>query len=917
MKRTLTALLLGILLAALPAFAMRAQATPIYITFVWHMHQPIYWPGESVSETSAAGHYSFSVLDVHTSRTGPYTTWPSDAIATARAAGLNMGGTQVSLTGSLLENLDSLEYSGLGFSGWRNPWANAASWLTAGGNPAVDLIGFGYFHPLSALIAPQDVATQIRLHREALQRRFPGYPVSKGLFPPETAFSERIIPALNDAGIEWVVVDNIHFDRTLTDYPYSAGSNLYPPNRADQRHSFATDWVQLNGIWAPSPVSAPFGYQPHFAEYIDPASGQSYRVIVVPGARYEGNEDARGGFGALDYEGVLSQLEPYNTDPDHPILMVLHHDGDNYGGGTDSYYHANFANFVSWIVANPTRFQFISIQDYLDQFPPADGDVIHVEDGSWSGADNGDPEFLKWNGDPGTDGYSPDRTSWAILTAATNRLQTAAALNGEPTLAEIYDASTAMGRAFRHFLMAEASDYWYWDNSENGIWDSHPARASNIAMAEIDPMLSGVTTESVPPYIYPPQREPYNPGEIEWGTEPTTSDLTVWTFAYDTSGLSRVELFYRFDSDGVVDAQNHTYGTSDWCVVPMTARTIAPRTDPAPAHMADEYSVTIPGLGGNLIDYYVEAEDNNGNVARTSLRHVWVGTGSGGTGPGASVGHYPAAPVSHSLITIYAHSAGSVHWGVNGWTEPAAEYWPEGTTAFGDNQSVETPLAGPGYDGRYVAVLGPFNGAAAVTELNCVIHYADDTWSSPDMTVAVTAGGTDPVVELAEPADGVQVEGTIRLIAAASDDTAIASVAFQVDGSEVGSVANPPYELDYDTGALSSGSHTITAVATDGDGNTASDSATVEVGGSAGGECFVGPEADAGVDSGDADCCLGDLGAPDTDDPDSGTDPGPKDDGCSCASVGSTGTGRLPSLLLLGFALLFAGALRRRVGGSV
>ncbi|MBU1241143.1 hypothetical protein KJ865_15620, partial [Myxococcota bacterium] len=843
-------LLAALFFVGLWGFVPRAHGTPIYITFVWHMHQPIYWPGENVAETSSAGHYSFSVLDVHTSRTGPYTTWPRDAIAAARAAGLNLGGTQVSLTGSLLENLDTLESAGLGFSGWRNPWNETATWLTTGGNPAVDLIGFGYFHPLSALIAQEDVATQIKLHREAIQRRFPGYPVSRGLFPPETAFSERIIPALNDAGIEWVVVDNVHFDRTLTDYPYSAGSNLYPPNKADQRESIATDWVQFNGIWAPSRVSAPFGYQPHFAEYIDPQTGQSYRVIVVPGARYEGNEDARGGFGALNYDEVLSQLEPYNTDPDHPILVVLHHDGDNYGGGSDSYYHANFQAFVNWLVLNPTRFQFISIQDYLDQFPPDANDVIHVEDGSWSGADNGDPEFLKWNGDPGTDGYSPDRTSWAILTAAKNRMQTATAIEGEPTLAEIYDSSTTMGRAWRSLLMAQASDYWYWDNSENGIWDSHPARASNIAMAEIGPILSGLGTESVPPYIYPPQREPYNPGEIEWGTEPTTSELTVWTFAYDVSGLSRVELFYRFDSDGQVDAQNHTYGTSEWCVVPMTARTIVPRTDPAPAFIADEYSVTIPGLGGNLIDYYVEAEDSLGNISRSGLRHVWVGTGGNGTGPGASVGHYPQAPGKNSLVTVYAHAPGKLHWGINGWTEPPAEYWPSDTTAFGDGQSVETTLTGPGYDGRYSTVLGPFNGTTAVTELDYVIHYDDDSWSASDVLVTVdTAPGSDPLVELVEPAEGARVEGIIRLIAAASDDTAVSSVTFLVDGSEVGSVSEPPYELQYDSSALSAGSHVMMATATDDGGNAVSDSHTVEVGGSGSGECAVGPQPDAGVDS--------------------------------------------------------------------
>jgi len=54
----------------------------------------------------------------------------------------------------------------------------------------------------------------------------------QGLFPPENAFAPRMIPELLKAGIEWVLVDNIHFDRAHVDYPWTSGSNLYPPNPA-------------------------------------------------------------------------------------------------------------------------------------------------------------------------------------------------------------------------------------------------------------------------------------------------------------------------------------------------------------------------------------------------------------------------------------------------------------------------------------------------------------------------------------------------------------------------------------------------------------------------------------------------------------------------------------------------------------
>jgi len=45
----------------------------------------------------------------------------------------------------------------------------------------------------------------------------------------------------------------------------------------------------------------------YWVQYTDPATGVVSRVIAVPGARYEGVEDGRGGFGAFQYQAVMSQ----------------------------------------------------------------------------------------------------------------------------------------------------------------------------------------------------------------------------------------------------------------------------------------------------------------------------------------------------------------------------------------------------------------------------------------------------------------------------------------------------------------------------------------------------------------------------------------------------------------------------------
>lgn len=727
MKKALT-----ILFFTAVCFAARSQNPPVYIAFLWHMHQPIYWPYESVVQTDAQNRYGYSVTDIHNQRSGPYNSWPHDAVS----QGLSMAhfGAQVSFSGSLMENLNNLKNNGnSNFSNWTSQWNAARAWTTSLGNPRMDLVGFGYHHPLMGLVPYLDIRKQIQAHKLIFSQNFIGN-YSKGIFPPENAFSERMIPAFVDEGFQWVLVDNIHFDRACTGYPFSTNGNVYEMNKADQVNANPADWVALNGLWAPTQNSAKWGRLPHYAQYIDPATGAVKKMIVVPADRYMGNEDARGGYGALNYDAVMSQLASYNTDPNHPILIVLAHDGDNYGGGTDSYYHGNFGNFVSWLQSNPTRFVCTTVQDYLQLFPPDTNDVIHVENGSWSGADNGDPEFLKWNADP-SNNYSADRNSWGVITAAQNIIHTA----------EQVDASNVNTQNGWHYLMnGEASDYWYWDGSQGGIWDAHPTQAANLAiMAAQSVAHSGA--DLTPPTIYIPQREPYNPGGTEWNTA-MPSDFKVWTYAYDMSGLKYVKLKYRTDHNGInspLTDHNETYaGGSDvtgWAEIAMTGTAIASQAPATPVFKALEYAATITGLRDTLVDYYVEAMDSNNNVAKSAIQHVWVGGNSGsGTVGNPNVSWTPANPTYNDTITITvrnASQAAKLHWGVNftstsAWALPDPVYRPAGTTVFSGGGAVESDMSGPAASTLTIK-LGPFNNAAqAVQSLAFVIHYNNNTWDN-------------------------------------------------------------------------------------------------------------------------------------------------------------------------------------------
>jgi hypothetical protein len=94
-----------------------------------------------------------------------------------------------------------------------------------------------------------------------------------------------------------------------------------------------------------------------------------------------------------------------------------------------------------------------------------------------------------------------------------------------------------------------------------------------------------------------------------------------------------------------------------------------------------------------------------------------------------------------------------------------------------------------------------------------------------------TPDTTPPLVTITSPANNATVSGTATLLASATDNVAVASVQFKLDGANAGAVIlSAPYTLALATSALSNGNHVLTALATDTSGNAAtSASVTVSV----------------------------------------------------------------------------------------
>jgi hypothetical protein len=89
--------------------------------------------------------------------------------------------------------------------------------------------------------------------------------------------------------------------------------------------------------------------------------------------------------------------------------------------------------------------------------------------------------------------------------------------------------------------------------------------------------------------------------------------------------------------------------------------------------------------------------------------------------------------------------------------------------------------------------------------------------------------GTAPTVSFTAPTNGSTATGTLMLTASASDNTGVASVEFFVGGVSAGTDSSAPYALSVDTNNYSDGATTLTAVARDAAGNSASASISVTI----------------------------------------------------------------------------------------
>lgn len=214
-------------------------------------------------------------------RVKAYQYGPKNSVQTL--LGLPNGGAQVNYSGCLIENVNSLANASVwGYNqGLQNDFTQAKNWKTSGGQPRMDLTGFTFHHALAPLISERALRMELRTHKLISTETFGG-DYSKGFWPAESSFPERIIKVLVQEGFEWSVIANSHLARILDDYPLTYGTsgvNIDPPNTADKVATKGVNWLngQIDGRGGS--FAAPYTYQAHKAVSVDPETGTELKMV--------------------------------------------------------------------------------------------------------------------------------------------------------------------------------------------------------------------------------------------------------------------------------------------------------------------------------------------------------------------------------------------------------------------------------------------------------------------------------------------------------------------------------------------------------------------------------------------------------------------------------------------------------------
>ena len=223
--------------------------------------------------------------------------------------------------------------------------------------------------------------------------------------------------------------------------------------------------------------------------------------------------------------------------------------------------------------------------------------------------------------------------------------------------------------------------------------------------------------------------------------------------------------------------------------------------------------------GSDLIDKGTNVGISYNGSAPDLGVYEYSGTGTDSTPPTVSI-TAPAsgATVSGTAMTVSANASDNV--GVSG-----VQFKLDGTTNLG-TEDTTSPYS---LTWNSTATNGSHTLSAVARDA------AGNSATSASVSVTVNNAAPDPTpptVSITAPTSGATVSGTaVTVSTTASDNVGVAGVQFKLDGANLGAEDTAsPYSVTWNTTTATNGSHTLTTVARDAAGNTATSAAvTVKV----------------------------------------------------------------------------------------
>jgi hypothetical protein len=298
----------------------------------------------------------------------------------------------------------------------------------------IEQIGMGYYHPIFPLIPRADWSEQLASGRMLMERVFGRTP--RGFWPPEMAFTMGMIPALVQAGYEYVVVDGVHVR------PADGISDVFRP-------------------------------------YI--ACHDGVCITVVPRDRDVSNAQESGLDPRWFRDEVLCRTAG-SPRPDETRLITTWSDGENGGWFRQTHEPSGFfghffAPYMEQVRAGTCPIIPVRLGDYLGRLPPSAH--AQVQTGAWNVASTSGEDLSRWAGS------ARQREAVAEVAKLSARYWQLVPCSRDAAR----KGGDAMARARRLILEAETSCFLCWGDS----WIPHlnaRTREASLALDEAEVALA-------------------------------------------------------------------------------------------------------------------------------------------------------------------------------------------------------------------------------------------------------------------------------------------------------------------------------------------------------------------------------------------------------------------------------------------